>query len=66
MISFLPAYELSLFQRLLLIWLFIICGLVLGLQASQHYADKPSKKWFLTPDTKYACHLPLAMQLMRD
>lgn len=52
MISFLPTYELSLFQRLLLIWLFIICGLVLAVQASQRYAQNPSKKWFLTPDTK--------------
>jgi hypothetical protein len=52
MLSFLPAYELSLLQRLLLIWLFIICGLVLGLQASQHYAENPSKRWFLTQDTK--------------
>lgn len=54
MISSLPMYELSLLQRMLLIWLFIACGLVLGAQASQHYAENPSRSWFLTKDTKSA------------
>jgi hypothetical protein len=52
MISSLPTYELSMMQRMLLIWLFIICGLILGAQASQHYAESPSRKWFLSKESK--------------
>ncbi|ORY61402.1 uncharacterized protein BCR38DRAFT_487153 [Pseudomassariella vexata] len=44
--TYLPQYELSLFQRLLLIWLFIATGLVLALQASQSVAD-PRPRWTL-------------------
>ncbi|OIW24545.1 hypothetical protein CONLIGDRAFT_718464 [Coniochaeta ligniaria NRRL 30616] len=45
-------YELSLLQRLLIIWLFILCGLVLAVQAAKQYADRPAAKWRLTAETK--------------
>jgi hypothetical protein len=51
-------YELSLFQRILLIWLFIFCGLVLALQAAKQYVERPAAKWRLTAETK--CVSPIA------
>ncbi|KAB5583004.1 hypothetical protein GE09DRAFT_1077198 [Coniochaeta sp. 2T2.1] len=46
-------YQLSLFQRILLIWLFITCGLVISLQAAKHHVPEgPSAKWTLTAETK--------------
>ncbi|KAH8903519.1 hypothetical protein BR93DRAFT_931118 [Coniochaeta sp. PMI_546] len=45
-------YELSLVQRMLLIWLFILCGLVLALQAAKQYVERPAPKWRLTAETK--------------
>ncbi|KAB5566348.1 hypothetical protein GE09DRAFT_1055913 [Coniochaeta sp. 2T2.1] len=46
-------YQLSLFQRILLIWLFITCGLVVSLQAAKHHVPEgPSAKWRLTVVTK--------------
>ena len=47
-------YQLSLFQRILLIWLFIGCGLTISLQAAKHHVPEgPSAKWRLTAETKY-------------
>ena len=45
-------YQLSLLQRMLLIWLFILCGLVLALQAAKQHVERPAAKWRLTPETK--------------
>lgn len=39
-----PHYELSLFQRLLLVWAFTACGLVIVLQIAQSWAD-PRPQW---------------------
>lgn len=45
--SYFPQQELSLFQRILLIWAFIAFGLVIALQASQSYTE-PRPRWTLT------------------
>ena len=42
--DYLPHYELSLFERLLLIWAFIACGFVIVLQLAQSWAD-PQPRW---------------------
>ncbi|KAK7754482.1 hypothetical protein SLS62_003502 [Diatrype stigma] len=39
-----PHYELSLLQRLLLVWAFTACGLVIVLQIAQSWAD-PRPQW---------------------
>lgn len=50
--SYFPQQELSLLQRILLIWVFIACGLVVAIQASQSYAE-PRPRWTLiTEKTK--------------
>jgi hypothetical protein len=46
-------YELTLFQRILLIWVFIACGLVLALQAAQQHVERPWARWKLTAETKF-------------
>ena len=43
--------DLTLLQRLLIIWLFITCGLVLALQAAKQYVERPGR-WKLTAETK--------------
>ncbi|KAJ9142434.1 hypothetical protein NKR23_g7268 [Pleurostoma richardsiae] len=50
--NLLPHYELSLLQRMLLIWVFIIGGLVIGFQAGQQYAEAPKSWTRLTKETK--------------
>jgi hypothetical protein len=50
--SLLPHYELSLLQRISLIWLFILCGLVVSFQLSQRYAERPAAWVRLNKETK--------------
>lgn len=52
MASFLPDYELSLLQRMLLIWLFILCGFVISFQLSQQYAERPPSWVRLNKETR--------------
>ncbi|KAI0174509.1 hypothetical protein BJ166DRAFT_150257 [Pestalotiopsis sp. NC0098] len=66
--SYFPPQELSLLQRILLIWVFIACGLVVAIQASQSYAE-PRPRWTLiTEKTKpywYSYYTFVAFLLMQ-
>ena len=52
MTDLLPYYELSMMQRMLLIWLFILCGFVLAFHVSQQVAERPRPWTQLSKQTK--------------
>lgn len=41
MASLIPQYELSMMQRVLLIYAFIFCGMTIGFRAAQQYTERP-------------------------
>ncbi|KAK9770059.1 hypothetical protein SCAR479_13248 [Seiridium cardinale] len=68
--SYFPEQELSLLQRILLIWAFVASGLVIAVQASQSYAE-PRPRWTLVQGnnkpywyTYYAFVVFLLMQIL--
>ncbi|RYO89396.1 hypothetical protein DL766_010423 [Monosporascus sp. MC13-8B] len=67
--GYLPHYELSLLQRMSLIWAFIACGLVIALQIAQSWAE-PRPRWTLLDErnkhywyTFYVLEAFLTMQI---
>ncbi|RYP76246.1 hypothetical protein DL771_001865 [Monosporascus sp. 5C6A] len=67
--AYLPHYELSLLQRMSLIWAFIACGLVIALQIAQSWAE-PRPLWTLLDErnkhywyTFYVLEAFLTMQI---
>ncbi|RYP26556.1 hypothetical protein DL768_011696 [Monosporascus sp. mg162] len=67
--AYLPHYELSLLQRMSLIWAFIACGLVIALQIAQSWAE-PRPRWTLLSErnryywyTFYVLEAFLTMQI---
>ncbi|KAH6647870.1 hypothetical protein BKA67DRAFT_399973 [Truncatella angustata] len=66
--SYFPQQDLSLFQRMLLIWAFIFSGFVLSFKASQTYAE-PRPRWtVMTEHNKpywYTYYVYVAFMLMQ-
>ncbi|TPX15427.1 uncharacterized protein E0L32_004407 [Thyridium curvatum] len=50
--QFMATYELSLFQRIMVIWLFVICGLFISFHIAQQWTEKPYAWARLTEKTR--------------
>jgi hypothetical protein len=54
LLGILPSYELTLFHRILLIWAWMGCGLLVSFQLAQQTAAQPYAWTRLTDRTRYA------------
>lgn len=54
--QFVATYELSLFQRIMVIWLFVICGLFISFHIAQQWTEKPYAWARLTEKTRCVIH----------